>query len=469
MTRTPLQEAWTRWRKHKAARVGAWLVGAVFVAGFTAPLITRGLVGLSPVEQHTGLAFQPPGARDASFDHPAYDGDKTAFAALDRDGDGRIRCHLERVPGLDAKTLLTRAVGTDRWPQEPGRVDLGAVVAVWSGRIVCPELAPHVQGEREFSFLIERFDVAQGDSAPMPGVRRPDGFVSRAEFALARLDAKAFAAADRNRDGRIERQEAVLAGLPGRIQPEHLIAAHDADRDLSISAAEFPGLPAPVTFWLGTDQKGRDLLGRLLHGAQVSLLVGVLGALVSFLIGVSYGAIAGYAGGRLDNAMMRAVDVLYGLPFLFIVILLLVVVGRSMVNLFIALGAVSWLTMARIVRGQVLSLRRREFVEAAEAMGLSPARILVRHVLPNTLGPVVVYATLSVPAIVLEEAFLSFLGLGVQPPDASWGTLIAEGARSMTDRPWLILYPSAVLALTVLGLNFLGDGLRDALDPRGRR
>jgi oligopeptide transport system permease protein len=217
---------------------------------------------------------------------------------------------------------------------------------------------------------------------------------------------------------------------------------------------------------LGSDELGRDLLTRVLYGARISFAVGLLATLVSLTIGVTYGSVAGYAGGRLDQVMMRGVDILYGLPFMFFVIILMVLFGRNILNLFIALGAVQWLTMARIVRGQVLSLKAREFVVAAQAVGASTPRLLLRHLLPNAVGPIVVYATLTVPAVMLEEAFLSFLGLGVQPPMASWGSLTSEGAAAMDVYPWLIIFPGAALTLTLLGLNFLGDGLRDALDPQ---
>jgi oligopeptide transport system permease protein len=226
--------------------------------------------------------------------------------------------------------------------------------------------------------------------------------------------------------------------------------------------------PPTWVYPLGTDELGRDLLTRILYGARISFAVGILATLVSLTIGVTYGSIAGLRGGGVDHVMMRLVDILYGLPFMFVVILLIVLFGRHIVNLFIALGAVQWLTMARIVRGQVLSLRARDFVLSAHAMGASPWRVVVRHLLPNAIGPIVVYATLTVPAIMLEEAFLSFLGLGVQPPMASWGSLAAEGAAAMEAYPWLILFPGLALTLTLLSLNFLGDGLRDALDPQLR-
>ena len=217
---------------------------------------------------------------------------------------------------------------------------------------------------------------------------------------------------------------------------------------------------------LGTDELGRDLLTRILYGARISFAVGFLATLVSLTIGVTYGSVAGSKGGRVDHVMMRMVDILYGLPFMFFVIILVVIFGRSILNLFVALGAVQWLTMARIVRGQVLSLKAREFVLSAQAIGASPARLLVRHVLPNALGPIVVYTTLTVPAVMLEEAFLSFLGLGVQPPMSSWGSLASEGAAAMETYPWLILFPGMALTASLLSLNFLGDGLRDALDPQ---
>ena len=221
--------------------------------------------------------------------------------------------------------------------------------------------------------------------------------------------------------------------------------------------------------WLGTDVLGRDVLTRLLHGGRISILVGLCATAVSLTIGLLYGALAGFLGGKIDALMMRAVDILYSLPFTIFVILLMVFFGRNIVLLFVAIGAVEWLTMARIVRGQVQSLRQMEFIEAARALGLRRRRIILRHMIPNVLGPVIVYATLTVPAVMLLEAFLSFLGLGVQPPMSSWGLMINEGAQSMEETPWLLLAPGLALALTLFSLNFLGDGLRDVLDPRAAK
>jgi oligopeptide transport system permease protein len=221
-------------------------------------------------------------------------------------------------------------------------------------------------------------------------------------------------------------------------------------------------------FFFGTDSNGRDLLVRVMLGGQISIAVGILASLVSLGIGVIYGATSGYIGGRVDNVMMRIVEILYSLPFVFLVVVLVVFFGRSFILIFLVIGAVEWLDMARIVRGQTLALKRREFVGAAQALGLTDWQIIRRHIIPNTIGPVVVFVTVVVPKVILLESFLSFLGLGVQAPLTSWGALISEGANNIQSAPWLLIFPATFFVLTLFSLNFVGDGLRDALDPKDR-
>lgn len=235
-------------------------------------------------------------------------------------------------------------------------------------------------------------------------------------------------------------------------------------QDLALGASAPSG-----EHWLGTDTLGRDLLVRLLVGGRISIGVGLCATFVALTIGVVYGAVAGFFGGKADVVMMRIVDIMYALPFTIFVILLMVFFGRNIVLLFVAIGAVEWLTMARIVRGQIMSLKRMEFIEAARSLGLGRRRIIFRHMIPNVMGPIIVYTTLTIPAVMLLEAFLSFLGLGVQAPLSSWGVLIKDGAEKMEEFPWLLIFPGTVFSLTLFSLNFLGDGLRDALDVRASK
>jgi len=255
----------------------------------------------------------------------------------------------------------------------------------------------------------------------------------------------------------------VLLTLTCVLGPLFSSTRYDA-QDLNLGAS-----PPSAAHWLGTDTLGRDLFVRLLVGGRISLGVGLCATLVALAIGVVYGAVAGFVGGRVDTLMMRAVDILYALPFTIFVILLMVFFGRNIVLLFVAIGAVEWLTMARIVRDQILSLKKMEFIEAAHALGLGRRRILFRHMIPNALGPIIVYTTLTIPAVMLLEAFLSFLGLGVQPPLSSWGVLIKDGAEKMEEFWWLLFFPGGLFSLTLFSLNFLGDGLRDALDIRSAK
>ena len=251
----------------------------------------------------------------------------------------------------------------------------------------------------------------------------------------------------------------VIAAVIGpEVSPHDFRAISYGDNDL----------PPSWSHWMGTDSIGRDVLTRTLIGARVSLAVGLIATFVSLVIGVIWGATAGFFGGVVDNVMMRIVDVLYSLPFVFFVIILMVVFGTSLWIMFVAIGAIEWLTMARIVRGQTLSLKEREFVEAARAIGVKPLVIVRRHIVPNLIGPVIIYVTLTIPYAILAESFLSFLGLGVQEPLTSWGVLISEGANGMQTAPWALLFPAGMMALTLFCFNFIGDGLRDALDPKDR-
>lgn len=491
-------EAFRRLLRNRMAMVSFGFIVALAIVGFLSPVWETSVTHFSPTEQHDLLQNQPPGARDLSIWHPTYDGDPRAFDVVDLDRDGFLRCHLRRAPPV----LPPGFRDLERWSPslyadakagfeaaDHDQIITGALGTLL-GSLECPELqlAQDVATGFYDKLPTNRWDVARGDADPKPGVRDADGFITWKEYPHDDLDLPedlrglglsgpdAFARLDVDGDHVLARWEIIdttrylrysSVGDDGRANNfDAFVRTFDGDGDLAISRAEFPGAPELHTFAFGTDGAGQDVLTRLLYGARLSIMIGLLATLVSLLIGVVYGATAGYLGGRIDDLMMRFVDVLYGLPYMFIVILLFVIIHdpNNVVLLFVALGAVQWLTMARVVRGQVLSLKNREFVEAARAIGCSQPRIILRHLIPNAIGPVVVYATLLVPQAILQEAFLSFLGLGV---DMSWGRMIADGAdwSKMQAVPWVLVFPGVALALTLFALNFLGDGVRDALDP----
>ncbi len=413
-------DAWKRLLRNRAAMAGAVVVALMALCALGFGLISRYVTRFTFDEQHLEHATKPIGARSIPQEHYRLDeGAKARFGEIDADADGKI-----------------------------DRFELAAEMSRLEFRLL--------DGNGDGAL-----DAAELGEAPI------NLFRDSAQETLAQMDA------DGNGSVHLEEAAEITALMPDD-EARDFIRKYDADKDKGMSASEFPGTPVPQTHWFGTDALGRDLLTRVVMGARVSLAVGFIATMVSFWIGIIWGATAGYFGGRVDNLMMRFVDIMYGLPFMFLVILLMVIFQElpgdaKLYLLFLALGAVQWLTMSRIVRGQVITLKSREFVEAARAIGVSKAKIIFRHLIPNALGPIIVYSTLTVPAVMLEEAFLSFLGLGVQAPYASWGSLASDGAQAFREYPWLIVFPGAALAITLLSLNFLGDGLRDALDPQVRK
>lgn len=497
-----------RWRpairppRDRATAVAGAALLVLTAAGYAAPLLAAHVTHFAYDEAHPRLAFAPPGTLAVPRRFPTYDKDpavrRKAFALADLDGDGRVACRRERLPTADTSwlrvlarwspTLHRRALA--RLAELDRRVPVRAILRAVLGPLRCPELDELARLARYFDLLIDTYDGrASGPGAPpntprnMPPSAR-DGRLTWDEFPHADADLAdaapgrpsryahrgltgraAFDRLDGDGDGALTQAEITRATRTLRFAPRDLLARFDRDGDLALGPAELPGPPEPRPMLLGADGRGRDVLTRLLYGARMSLTIGLLTTLVGLALGVLYGAAAGAAGGWLDEVMMRLVDVLYGLPYLVLVIVLIALLGPSTVNLFLALALVSWLNLARIVRGQVLSLRAQPFVQAARALGASHLRVLLRHILPNALGPVLAYATLMVPAVILQEAFLSFLGLGVQAPEASWGTMIQAGADHLSQAPWLMASAGAALAVTLYAMNQLGDGLRDALDP----
>jgi oligopeptide transport system permease protein len=306
----------------------------------------------------------------------------------------------------------------------------------------------------------------------MPGITQKDAVLSKYAEKLATLDAPKGRSLTDDALRRLFANKAAVVSLVvfGLIVVMALIGPYFVP--WGYSQVDWTAFRSPPDFekghYLGTDQNGRDMLARTLQGTQISLMVAFVATMVSVVIGVIYGAVSGYFGGRVDAVMMRIVDVMYALPYILFVIILMVIFGRNVFLLFAAIGAVEWLTMARIVRGQTLALKEKEFVEAAKASGAKPFTIIMRHIVPNLAGPVVIYATLTIPEIIIVESFLSYLGLGVQEPQTSLGTLISNGAPVSEVMPWLLFFPAAVLVTMLLCLSYIGDGLRDALDPKDR-
>ncbi|MCA9515826.1 MAG: ABC transporter permease subunit [Myxococcales bacterium] len=488
------QDAWRRLRRNRLALVSAAFIVLVMVAGYSAPLLSAHLTHFSPDEQHLGN--QPPGTMSASIEFPTYDGDKAAFDVVDLDHDGFLTCHFVRqttlphafTAGFEALDRLAPTLGKEAragFAKLDEDFGFSSVVAVATGHLSCPELdlADEI-ATQHYDNLINTYDVARADAEPTAQLQK-DGYLNWHEFphsdrdlpkqfrGLGLAGPDAFRALDVDGDHVVSSWEITVRTRylryskkpPGEQRTvEPFVRAYDVNHDLRISRDEFPGAPELRTHVFGTDPAGRDVLTRLLYGARMSITIGLLATLVSLFIGVIYGATSGYVGGRTDNVMMRIVDVLYGLPFMFLVILLMVMFGKNIVVLFLALGAVQWLNMARVVRGQVMSLKTREFVEAARALGASTRTIIFKHLIRNAVGPVVVYATLLVPAVILEETFLSFLGL--LPAEVTWGKMLAEALEVFKLHAWLIVYPGIALALTLFAMNFLGDGVRDAIDPK---
>ncbi|WP_313558646.1 ABC transporter permease [Agrobacterium cavarae] len=324
-------------------------------------------------------------------------------------------------------------------------------------------------------FLTHTYDQVFSSYVSVPPSLEPRPDVNNLQEVMegvasrARVDLKEFAVSGKTFTATVTSSSAIdprttrYFDRANEFENTKVVATEDDGRTLKLE-----GEVNREYFLFGTDTNGRDLLARVMLGGQISIAVGVLASLVSLGIGVVYGATAGYIGGRVDNVMMRFVEILYSLPFVFLVVVLVVFFGRSFILIFLVIGAVEWLDMARIVRGQTLALKRREFVGAAQALGLSDWQIIRRHIIPNTIGPVVVFVTVVVPKVILLESFLSFLGLGVQAPLTSWGALISEGANNMQSAPWLLIFPALFFVLTLFSLNFVGDGLRDALDPKDR-
>ena len=371
---------------------------------------------------------------------------------------------LPAQPAVTSRSLLQTALLRLK-RNKAAMVSFWVIIVMTLAAIIGPTISPHPYDE-----VYNNFVSAKPSLSPYP---KQDQIVPIAEtaFRRARVDVDAIEVAN----GRIQVEIVNRNAEPIDPRITRYLVRSDVFDDVDLQISEADATRAHVTanvkslyFLMGTDQNGRDLLTRILVSLRISLLVAALATGVALLIGVTYGAVAGFVGGHLDNAMMRVVDLMYSLPFVFFVILLVVFFGNNIVLIFIAIGAIEWLDMSRIVRGQTLQLKRREFVQASEALGVRKADIIRRHIVPNLAGTVAVYMTLLIPKVILLESFLSFLGLGVQEPLTSLGLLISEGARYMRNDPYMLIFPALAMSVLLFSLNFLGDGLRDALDPKDR-
>lgn len=421
-------DAWKRLRKNRMALISLWVVGMYFIVTLFAPLLTSAGIIHSYKEQvmlHANLrpSFKPAGE-----------------LVLER-----IQKRIAHIEGV----LTERGTPI---PPEGGAAQATEAAAEASTTTEPAQAADSTQTTEAPSFSFDfGAPVEAGDETALEG-GETIAAGETTEFAL-------------NFGG---------GGTDTASSQDPLLNELEYQRaDLAKIKAEIASNPAHKKMYLlGTDDLGRDMVARIIYGGRISIAIGIVGTLTAALVGIVYGAVAGYLGGKLDNYMMRFVDIMYGLPYMLIVIIIMAMVGEaargSFVVLFVAIALVSWLTIARVVRGQVISLKNSEFVEAARSMGASPARVIFRHLLPNTLGVIIVFSTLLMPSFIMNESFLSFLGLGVSAPDASWGTLVSEGVRAMEVRVWQLLGPAIAMTLFLFCMNFLGDGVRDALDPQSK-